>query len=407
MLFDLVGLCPASLGSGDGVVVRSLLVLVAAACLDFWIGDPWGWLHPVQVMGMVIDRYRQWAFAWSPSARLMRIVGVGLTVVLVLGTALVSALLLEVLNLLLPVLSGGVEVILLASCFAGRSLRQAADDVLTALEPASMSDESGHESGHKSGHTDEFSYAEDSAGAVLTQARERLSLYVGRDTAKLSAEEIRRAVLETVSENAIDGVLAPLFYALLGSAFVVNFLTDGDLTGGDLVGSFLTGGDLAGSDFGGRLSLAVPTALAYKAASTLDSMVGYRDAPYAELGWCSARFEDMLTWLPCRLSVLTIALLSGNPGQVLATCWRDARADPSPNAGWSECAYAAALGIQLGGPNTYRGKLKVKPTLGDPTRPITDLVIAEALAITRRCFLIGLTLGCLLLLVLLFPAALC
>ena len=122
-------------------------------------------------------------------------------------------------------------------------------------------------------------------------------------------------------------------------------------------------------------------------------MVGYREAPYTELGWFSARLEDGLTWLPCRLSVVTIALLSGRPRHVLRQCARDAGADPSPNAGWSECAYAAALGVQLGGPNTYRGQLKVKPLLGDATRPITDEVIAAALGLTRQSFLVGLIAG--------------
>ncbi|PSR15774.1 cobalamin biosynthesis protein, partial [filamentous cyanobacterium CCP3] len=154
--------------------------------------------------------------------------------------------------------------------------------------------------------------------------------------------------------------LAPLFYALVG----------------------------AFSPLGG-----VPVALAYKAASTLDSMVGYREAPYTHLGWFSARLEDRLTWLPCRLAVLTVALLSGRPRHVLRLCRRDAPADPSPNAGWSECAYAAALGVQLGGQNVYRGQLKEKPLLGDATVPITGDRIDQALALTRRAFLLWMGLG--------------
>ncbi|MEL6468825.1 MAG: adenosylcobinamide-phosphate synthase CbiB [Cyanobacteria bacterium J06623_4] len=376
LLFELDSLVGRQSDPSVVLAGRSLLVLVAAALLDFWIGDPWGWLHPVQVMGGVIERYRQWAIAWSPAAWLMRLVGVGLTVLLVLGTGLLSTALLGALNLLSPVLSAGVEVILLASCFAGRSLRRAADDVLTALPKVSKAD-----------NYDDAGDAGDFEPGSLDQARDRLALYVGRDTAQLSAREIRRAVMETVSENAIDGVLAPLFYALVGSAFSSLLIWRG-----------WTGTAWAGAG----LSLAVPTALAYKAASTLDSMVGYRDMPYTDLGWCSARFEDVITWLPCRLSVLTIAVLSGRPWRVWAICWRDARADPSPNAGWSECAYAAALGVQLGGANIYQGKLTVKPALGDATRPITDAVIAEALSITRCCFLIGLSLGCALLLAVFF-----
>ncbi len=158
-----------------------------------------------------------------------------------------------------------------------------------------------------------------------------------------------------MTENATDGVLAPLFWALVGAS----------LPG---VGP-------------------LPLALAYKAASTLDSMIGYRSEPYRDIGRCGARLEDRLTWLPCRLVVLSIALLSGQPRRVLRICRRDAPADPSPNAGWSECAYAVALGIQLGGSNYYQGQLRHKPLLGDPIHPLQTSQIHAALTLTRRCFL--------------------
>ncbi len=307
-----------------------IAILLVAAGLDFAIGDPWGWPHPVQAIGWIISAYSQKAIRAKLPPMLMKLAGIVLAILVIGGSGLLTWVALRGLGLISPWLQGMAEGVLLASCFAGRSLRQAAEDV---LDPLARQD--------------------------LPMARERLSRYVGRDTQQLSEGEVRRAVLETVSENAIDGVLAPLFYALLGAFWGVSG----------------------------------PVAIAYKAASTLDSMVGYREPPYTHLGWFSARLEDALTWLPCRLSVLTVALLSGQPRQVLRLCWRDARADPSPNAGWSECAYAAALGVQLGGPNTYRGQLKVKPFLGDPKRAITDEVIASALRLTRWSFLIGLAVG--------------
>jgi adenosylcobinamide-phosphate synthase len=139
-------------------------------------------------------------------------------------------------------------------------------------------------------------------------------------------------------------------------------------------------------------------AIAYKAASTLDSMVGYRSAPYTDLGFFSAKLDDILTWVPCRLTVLTIGLLSGKPQQVWRICRRDAPQDPSPNAGWSECVYAAALNVQVGGINTYRGEVKEKPKLGDPVDSITPEKIMAALRLTRWAFLIWLGLGCVLIL---------
>jgi adenosylcobinamide-phosphate synthase len=315
LLFD-PSWCAASLG--------------LAALLDYGLGDPWGWLHPVQVMGQYIQRYSQFCLKRLSRPLLLKIAGVGLALTTVGLSTLAGWLTLLAASYLHPALGWMAEVVLLASCFAGRSLRDAATAVLQPL-----------------------------AAGDLQGARTLLSRYVGRDTAELPATEILRAVLETVTENATDGVMAPLFYASLGSILPLG---------------------------------AAPVALAYKAASTLDSMVGYRDAPYANLGWFSARLEDHLTWLPCRLHVLTLALISGQPRRVLRLCARDGHKDSSPNSGWSETAYAAALGVQVGGMNRYRGLLKQKPLLGDPIQPITPDTVLAATRLTRHCFLLWLSL---------------
>lgn len=316
----------------DAIAINFLstaAVLLLAAGLDYIIGDPWGWPHPVRVMGWVITYFTQFALKQWNSPLNRRWAGIVLGVGLIITSGLAGWLIVRGARWLHPLLSVGVESILLASCFAGRSLRSAAVDVLQPLT---------------TGH--------------LAEARSKLSQYVGRDTEKLTEAEILRAVLETVTENATDGVTAPLFYAI--------------------VGAFLPG---VGS---------VPLALAYKAASTLDSMVGYRVEPYTDLGWFSAKLEDVLTWLPCRLTVITLALLSGKPKEVWRLCLRDATKDPSPNSGWSECTYAAILGVQLGGTNYYQGVAKHKPLLGDPVYPITPDKIYQALQLTRYCFLIWL-----------------
>jgi adenosylcobinamide-phosphate synthase len=303
--------------------------LIIAAYLDYLIGDPWGWLHPVQVMGWTIDRFTKITLKYCDQPYLRRLAGVVLFWGLILGTGGVSWSIIYACEWVHPWLSIGMQSIALASCFAGRSLRQAAEDVLSAVDSDNLS-----------------------------LARSRLSMYVGRDTDKLSVAEIDRAIFETITENAIDGVMAPLFYAIVG-LFI------------PAVG-------------------AVPLAMAYKAASTLDSMVGYRREPYADLGWFSAKSEDILTWLPCRLSVLTLSLISGQPVTVWRLCLRDANQDPSPNSGWSECAYAAALGVQVGGINYYKGQVQEKPLLGDDLQPITADVIQQALKLTRYNFLLWL-----------------
>ena len=202
----------------------TLYPLIIAAYLDYLIGDPWGWLHPVQLMGWIIDLFTKITLKYCHQPYLRRLAGIVLFWGLILGTGGVSWLVIYACEHVHPWLSIGVQSIALASCFAGRSLRQAAEDVLSAVDPDDLS-----------------------------LARSKLRMYVGRDTDKLSIAEIDRAILETVTENAIDGVMAPLFYAI--------------------VGLFISAVGV------------VPLTMAYKAASTLDSMVGYRREPYADLGW--------------------------------------------------------------------------------------------------------------------------
>ncbi len=310
-------------------VVPTAAVLLLAAGIDYLIGDPWSWPHPVRVMGWMISNFTQFTLNHWHSPLKRRWAGIVLGIGLIISSGFAGWLIVRGASWIHPLMGMVIESILLASCFAGRSLRTAAVDV---LQPLTAGD--------------------------LAQARSKLSQYVGRDTEKLDEPEILRAVLETVTENATDGVTAPLFYAIVGAFFPG-------------VGS-------------------VPLALAYKAASTLDSMVGYRREPYTNLGWFSAKLEDILTWLPCRLTVITLVLLSGKPQEVWHLCLRDATKDPSPNSGWSECAYAAILGVQVGGTNWYQGVAKHKPLLGNPVEPITPTKIYQALGLTRYCFLIWL-----------------
>lgn len=313
-----------------------IAIPLLAAGLDFVIGDPWHWLHPVQVMGWAIQQYQQVALKAIASPLGQRWAGILLGIGLPLLSGAIATVLVSLAGQLHIGLEIAIAAIVLASCLAARSLRRAAEEVLNPLDQGD-----------------------------LAAARAQLALYVGRDTEQLSKPEVLRAVMETISENATDGVMAPLFYGLVGLAIAP--------------------------------AVGVGLAIAYKALSTLDSMIGYRTEPYRDLGWFSARCEDIATWLPCRLTVLTIALLSGHPRRVWQLCRRDAPADPSPNAGWSECAYAAALGVQLGGVNRYRGEVKRKPLLADPLRPITVPLIHQGLGLTRWAVLSWLMVGSLLL----------
>jgi adenosylcobinamide-phosphate synthase len=306
-------------------------ILISAAILDYFIGDPWHWWHPVQTIGWCIEGFKQFILKNYQKPWQRRVSSVFLAGTIVFGSGLVSGSIVRLGTLLHPWVGQILAIVLVASCFAGRSLRDAAADILNSLNTKD-----------------------------LDKTRSILSLYVGRDTQNLTERDILRATLETVAENSVDGVTAPLFYAILGV-----FIPD--------IGC-------------------VPLIFAYKAASTIDSTIGYLHEPYKDIGWFGAKLEDCLTWLPCRLTVLTLALMSGKPMQVIAICHRDAIKDPSPNSGWSECIYAAILGVQLGGINYYCGEIKEKPLLGDAIEEITPDKIRSALKLTRYCFLLWLSL---------------
>lgn len=171
----------------------------------------------------------------------------------------------------------------------------------------------------------------------LPGARQYTGYIVGRDTHELDEPELSRATVETVSENIVDAVISPLFFAWLGAA---------------------------------------PLAMLYRAANTLDSMVGYRNDKYMRFGWASARLDDVLNWVPARLTgalLVTAAALynPASPSRAFKAILEFARLHPSPNSGIPESAVAGALGIQLGGTNRYGEVLSVRAKMGWPTRALS------------------------------------
>jgi adenosylcobinamide-phosphate synthase len=180
------------------------------------------------------------------------------------------------------------------------------------------------------------------ANHQLDRARSALAMIVGRDTQDLDEPEIVRAVVETVAENTSDGVVAPMFYLALGG---------------------------------------VPAALTYKAINTLDSMIGYRSEEYLYLGWAAARLDDLVNFLPARLTAIMVvasaSILRFPWKNALRILRRDARSQPSPNSGYPEAAYAGALRIRLGGTNLYGGRMVRKAYLGDPLRKLEPKLFPE------------------------------
>lgn len=179
----------------------------------------------------------------------------------------------------------------------------------------------------------------------MNLAREKLSWIVGRDTDGLNESEITRGVVETVSENTSDGVTAPLFWAFLFGA---------------------------------------PGLWFYKSVNTLDSMVGYRNEEFKQFGWASAKADDVLNFIPSRLTGLLILVMTKNKRsltmrQRFAEWLRDAPKHPSPNSGWLEAATAVQLGIELGGLNRYRGVASQRARMGTPVYPLEAHHIREAI----------------------------
>lgn len=280
-------------------------ILPAAFALDILLGDP-RWLpHPVRWMGQAIERFEPCFRRIHPNPILS---GALFAAALVAGTFLLTFLILAAVHRIHPLLKNILDIIIIYYCISARSLEEAAMEVKQAL-----------------------------AHQNINTVRYKVSMIVGRDIDKYNEEGLSRATVETVAENLVDGIIAPLFFAAVGGA---------------------------------------PLALAYKMTNTLDSMVGYKNEIYNQFGRASARIDDVLNYIPARLSIPTIALaaqiLSGSGQRSLMTAVCEGSNHSSPNAGYPEAAFAGALAVKLNGPNYYNGVLVDKPYIGvrfGPTAP--------------------------------------
>jgi len=280
-------------------VIPLEIQILCALALDQLIGDPQGWPHPVRWIGALAAgvekrlRYRMPNQTWAGVCGLLLV----LTVTGVLTWAVLWGL--GQLHQLASDLGG---IIILWTTFAAKDLRVHSMRVYQALK-------------RKDIHA----------------ARQAVSMLVGRDTAELDAPEISRACVESVAENSVDGVIAPVFFAFLF----------------------------------GPLG-----AVVYKAVNTLDSMWGYTTGGYKDFGMAAARFDDVVNWLPARLGALVLLLGGGLLGYPAQRGWqiflRDRSKHLSPNAGQAEAAMAGLLQVQLGGEGRYHGQTSHRPQLGDP-----------------------------------------
>ncbi|HZK25359.1 MAG TPA: adenosylcobinamide-phosphate synthase CbiB [Oscillospiraceae bacterium] len=311
--------------------------LLSAFLLDAAIGDP-AWLpHPVIQMGRLV-RALEKRLRRETASNTAQLVTGAVLVMIVLGTTYVgSKLLLFTFTRFNKYLGLLVIIVLLSTTLAARGLQEAAEKIIKPLR----------------------------AGELAT-ARYAVGLVVSRDTDELTASEVARAAVETVAENTVDGVTAPLFYALLGGASL---------------------------------------ALLYKAVNTMDSMLGHKNERYLYFGRAAAKLDDLANFLPARLTVpvmlLAAALLRLDVKAAVIAMRRDSHQHPSPNSGFAEATTAGALNVTLGGENKYYGGFTQRPLLWQEGRlaNVDDIVTTTKLMrLTAMIFLaIGLIIKALIL----------
>lgn len=295
-----------------------VLALTIGFLLDLWLGDPWHWPHIVKFFGNRIagaEKFLRGLLPKTPRGELTG--GIFLVLWMLLLSAGLPALVLWGCYALHPGIGVLAESALCYQLLAMKGLRQESMKVHAELK------------------------RED-----LPAARKAVSMIVGRDTQRLDETGVTKAAVETVAENASDGVIAPMFYILLG---------------GGILGSV------------------------YKAINTMDSMVGYKNQKYLYFGRAAAKLDDVVNYIPARLTGMLMVASAGLCGLDWRNSWRIFRRDryhhASPNSAHGEAACAGALHVQLAGDAWYFGELYKKPFIGDGDRPIEpdDIVRANRL----------------------------
>lgn len=277
-----------------------ILKIWIAYLLDLVLGDPYWFPHPVRFIGKYITFIENRIY----SLKNKRVYGGLLTFTVILTTGILSYHIAKA--------SQFLEIFFLYTTLATKSLGAEGIKVYKIL---------------KSGD--------------LKKAQKELSYLVSRDTGEMDEIQVVRSTMETIAENSVDGVIAPMFYAFLGSLMTI-----------------------------GGISLALPLAMGYKAVNTLDSMVGYKNDRYIDFGMVSAKVDDFFNFIPARLSGLLIIpiatfILGMGIKRPLKVFFRDRKNHSSPNSGYSEAVFAGAIGVQFGGKTKYFGKYFEKPTIGD------------------------------------------
>lgn len=302
------------------------MALAIAFLLDLLLGDPANLPHPVRYIGKLIQTLESTLLKEDDTKDNQQMKGLFLVVGTVGTVFAFYTALLWMARKWHPMIGFGLEIFVLYQMLATKCLAFEGMRIFKALKEEN-----------------------------LEQARTLIGYLVSRETSEMTEEDIIKATIETVTENMIDGVIAPMFFALLGGA---------------------------------------PLGMAYKAANTLDSMVGYKNDKYTYFGWASARFDDVLNWVPARITgafVIVAALIMGMDFKRAAfVLIRDRNNHASPNSPFAEAPAAGALRIQLGGKATYFGVTYDKPTFGDDVEAIRPYHIKKAVDLLYATAVTGL-----------------
>lgn len=290
--------------------MEKIIILLLAWVADLIWGDPVALPHPVVGFGRLIA----WGERHGNRGQGRRLKGALLALGLVAAVYGATYGLLQALDAVSPWCRWLVEALFIFYCLAGTTLIREVREVFRAVDRS------------------------------LEEGRRQVARIVGRDTAQLTAQEVRTAALETLAENLSDGVMAPLFWYLL---------------------------------------LGVPGMMAYKMINTLDSMIGYRNERYRQFGCVAARVDDVANYLPARLTALLMLLVAGRVS-LLGFVARQGKRHASPNSGYPESALAGILNCRFGGPHHYFGQEVWKPYIGINDRPLTTADMQLAVNINRR-----------------------
>jgi adenosylcobinamide-phosphate synthase len=297
--------------------MREELILIVAVIIDLIIGDPNFYPHPVIIIGKIINYLEKNFRKLVTTKRGERIAGLILVILIISLTYITSKAIIYYSYRVNYYLGLMVNIWLLSTTIAIKGLVQAGFAVYQGL-----------------------------LAGNLELARKQLGWIVGRDTNNLAEGEVVRGTIETLAENTSDGIIAPIFYGMLGG---------------------------------------FPLAMTYKAVNTLDSMLGYKNQRYRYFGWAAARLDDLANWIPARITAclyILIALIKGKDWKnAIRIILRDARKHPSPNAGYPEAAIAGSLNIRLGGVNYYQGEESFRAYLGDARKEFDQEQIQETISL--------------------------